>query len=252
MPKITQSIVLSLLLGVGALSANSENLATSLMQLRAEVEKLDNTITEDKENYRASIKSFLRQKDDLESVNAREDLKIKQIEQELDKVRKEIIEIGKNSEGLKPLVFEALELLSKNIATAIPFKTKERLLDIETIESQLQNDLITPQKALALAWNAYTDALRMTKENGVFKQTITLDGQERLAEVARVGTMMMFFKTPDDNVGYVVKNAGVYSYKEVLSKNEKEQILNLFDAFKKQIRSGYFTLPNAIVMTESK
>lgn len=252
MPKITHSIALSLLLGVSALSANSENLATSLMQLRAEVEKLDNTITEDKENYRASIKSFLRQKDDLESVNAREDLKIKQIEQELDKVRKEIIEIGKNSEGLKPLVFDALELLSKNIVTAIPFKTKERLLDIETIESQLQNDLITPQKALALAWNSYTDALRMTKENGVFKQTITLDGQERLAEVARVGTMMMFFKTPDDNVGYVVKNAGVYSYKEVINKNEKEQILNLFDAFKKQIRSGYFTLPNAIVMTESK
>jgi len=252
MPKITHSIALSLLLGVGALSANSENLATSLMQLRAEVEKLDNTITEDKENYRASIKSYLRQKDDLESVNAREDLKIKQIEQELDKVRKEIIEIGKNSEGLKPLVFEALELMSKNIAAAIPFKTKERLLDIETIESQLQSDFITPQKALALAWNAYTDALRMTKENGIFKQTITLDGQERLAEVARVGTMMMFFKTPDDNVGYVVKNAGVYSYKEVLSKNEKEQILNLFDAFKKQIRSGYFTLPNAIVMTESK
>lgn len=252
MSKITHSIALSLLLCASAATANSENLATSLMQLRAEVEKLDNTITEDKENYRASIKSFLRQKDDLESVNAREDLKIKQIEQELDKVRKEIIEIGKNSEGLKPLVFEALELLSKNIVAAIPFKTKERLLDIETIESQLQNDLITPQKALALAWNAYTDALRMTKENGVFKQTITLEGQERLAEVARVGTMMMFFKTPDDNVGYVVNNAGVYSYKEVISKNEKEQILNLFDAFKKQIRSGYFTLPNAIVMTESK
>jgi len=28
--------------------------------------------------------------------------------------------------------------------------------------------------------------------------------------------------------------------------------LALFDSFKKQIRSGYFTLPNAIVMTETK
>ncbi|MDY0247291.1 MAG: DUF3450 family protein [Methanosarcina mazei] len=252
MPKIYHSIALSLLLGASSLSANSENLATSLMQLRAEVEKLDNTITQEKETYRASIKSLLRQKDDLESVIAREDLKIKQIEQELDKVRKEIVELGKNSEGLKPLVFDALERISKNIAEAIPFKTKERLLDIEAIENQLRHDLVTPQKALALAWNVYGDALRMTKENGVFKQTITLNGQERLAEIARVGTMMMFFKTPDNNVGYVVQEGEGYAYKEVLSKAEQEQILNLFDAFKKQIRSGYFTLPNAIVMMENK
>lgn len=251
MPKITHSIALSFLLGVSALSANSENLATSLMQLRSEVETLDNTITQEKESYRASIKSLMRQKDDLESVIAREDLKIKQIEQELDKVRKEIVELSKNTEGLKPLVFEALELISKNIASSIPFKTKERLLDVESIESQLRHDLITPQKALAFAWNVYTDALRMTKENGVFKQTITLDGEARLAEVARVGTMMMFFKTPDNHVGYVVKQNNDYSYKEVFDKDAKEQIVTLFDAFKKQIRSGYFTLPNAIVSMEN-
>jgi len=251
MPKFTHSIALSFLLGTSALSANSQNLATSLMQLRAEVETLDNTITQEKESYRASIKSLMRQKDDLEAVIAREDLKIKQIEQELDKVRKEIIELGKNSEGLKPLVFDALELISKNIAAALPFKTKERLLDIESIENQLKHDLITPQKALALAWNVYGDALRMTKENGVFKQTITLGGEERLAEIARVGTMMMFFKTPDNSVGYVVKEGSGYGYKEVVGKSKKEQILTLFDAFKKQIRSGYFTLPNAIVATEN-
>lgn len=250
--KTTISLALSLLLSVTTLSANSENMATSLMQLRADVEELDSSISDEKDSYKASMKSLSRQKDDLESVIAREDLKIKQIQQELSKVRKEIKEAGKNSEGLKPLLLEALTMLENNIKSAIPFKTKDRLADVAKIKQQIESDLITPQKGLALTWNAYGDAIRMSKENGIFKQTITLDGEDRLAEVARVGTMMMFFKTPDENVGYVSRDAKGWYYKEAVSKEDKDQILNIFDAFKKQIRSGYFTLPNAIVMGDVK
>jgi len=250
--KTTISFALSVVLSLTTLSANSENMATSLMQLRADVEELDSAITDEKDAYKASMKSLNRQKDDLESVIAREELKIKQIQQELLKVRKEIKEAGKNSQGLKPLLNKALDSLAANIKTAIPFKTVERLADVQKIKDQLEAGLVTPQKALALTWNAYGDAIRMTKENGIFKQTITLNGQDRLVEIARVGTMMMFFKTSDDTVGYVSRDAKGWFYKEAISKTEKEQIIGLFDAFKKQIRSGYFTLPNAIVIGEIK
>ncbi|MBU1217021.1 DUF3450 domain-containing protein [bacterium] len=252
MSKITVSIALSLLLGASAVTANSDNMAESLMKLRAQVEQLDSSITDEKENYRASMKSLLRQKDDLESIVAREDLKIKQIEQELAKVKQEITEGSKNSLGLKPLLENALTLLEENVKASLPFKTQERLADIAQIKEQIQNDLVSPQKGLALTWNAYGDAIRMTKENGLFKQTITLGGKDKLAEVARVGTMMMYFKTPDNVVGYANKDAKGWYYKEAVSKEEQEQILYLFDSFKKQIRTGYFTLPNAIVMGENK
>lgn len=252
MSNIIIATVISLLVSITTLTANSDNMAESLMKLRADVERLDSTIADKKDDYKASMKSLMRQKDDLESVIAREDLKIKQIKNELTKVQKEIKEAGKNSEGLKPLLMDALNLLSQNVKTALPFKTKERLADINQIIEQIQNDLITPQKALALTWNTYSDYIRMTKENGIFKQTITIDGKERLAEIARVGTMMMFFKTPDETVGMVSKDANGWFYKEAISKTEQEQILNIFDAFRKQIRTGYFTLPNAITMTETK
>jgi hypothetical protein len=198
------------------------------------------------------MNSLLRQKNDLESVVAREDLNIKQIERELEKVRKEIKEAGKNTEGLKPIVFKALDMIEENVKNSLPFKTAERTAELEKIRSQLENDLITGQKALALTWNAYGDAIRMSKENGLFKQTISIKGQDRLAEVARIGTVAMYFKLPDDTVGYATKDAKGWFYKEAVSKKEQEQILALFDSFKKQIRSGYFTLPNAIVMTETK
>ncbi|MBD3824524.1 MAG: DUF3450 family protein [Epsilonproteobacteria bacterium] len=252
MSKTTLSLALVTLLTTSTLCANSVNLAESLMKLRADVEQLDTSISEEKESYRSSIKSLLRQKDDLEAVIAKEELRIKQIEQELSKVRKEIVDASKSTEGLKPILLYAITLLNKNIQDSIDFKKSERLEDLKNIKTQIEQDLVSPQKGLALVWNAYTDALRMTKENGLFKQTITLNGQERLAEVARVGTVMMYFKTPNDEVGYVVKEGNGWGYKEVINKEQKEQILALFDAFKKQIRTGYFTLPNALVMMENK
>jgi hypothetical protein len=252
MSKTKLSIALSLLLSYSAASANSQNLAESLMKLRADVERLDSAIVSEKETYSASIRSLLRQKDDLSSVVAREELAIKQTRQDLDKVRKEITEASKNSEGLKPLLLEALATLESNIQSSLPFKTKERLADLAKIKEQIETDLVTPQKGLALVWNSYTDAMRMTKENGLFKQTITLGGEDRLAEIARVGTMMLFFKTPDDEVGYAIKDAKGYSYQKAQTKQAQEQILTLFDAFKKQIRTGYFTLPAAILSMETK
>jgi hypothetical protein len=230
--------------------ASIENMAHSLMTLRSDVQKLDAQIQDEKDGYKASMKSLVMEKNELETTLAREDLKMKQIAQELNKVKTQIEKASVNSEGIKPLVVQALEALKEQIAKDIPFKTKERLADLEGISSQLESGLVTPQKALALTWNSYADAIRMSKENGIFKQTIMLDGADRLAEVARIGTVMLYFKTPDERVGFVQKDAKGYVYQESLGKEEQQQIVALFDAFKKQIRSGYFVLPNALMETK--
>ena len=253
---MTNVIKLSLvttLLSSSLLFADSlENMAESLINLRAEVETLSSELQDNKDTYKGSMRSLVMQKNSLEATIAREDLKIKQIDAELSKVKKEIKEASKNSTGLKPLVLEALDLIEANVNDSIPFKTSDRVRDIQTIRTQLQSDLVTPQKALALTWNIYSDAIRMTKENGIFKQTITLDNKDRLVEVARIGTVMMYFKAPDNTVGFVVKDAHGYNYQVEQNKENQDAILTLFDAFKKQIRTGYFPLPNALVSMEVK
>lgn len=241
------------LVGATVLLGNTEeNMAESLMKLRAEVDKFNTQIQDRKEETRATMRSLTLEKNELDTTIGRENLKIKQIEQEISKVKKEIEAASKNSEGLKPVVTEAVANLKARISKSIPFKTADRLQDVEKIESQMNEGLIAPQKALAQVWNSYADEIRMTKENGLFKQTIKLDGKDRLAEVARLGTVMMYFKTPDDRVGYVAQDANGWYYKEVVSKESKDQILALFDAMHKQIRTGYFTLPDAIAKSEVK
>ena len=248
----THNMALAFLIAGSSLMANSDNMAESLMKLRAEVEQLDSSIADEKDTFKGSMKSFRLQKNDLEAMIAREDLRMKQLNAEMGKVKKEVQEAGKNSVGLKPLVLEALARLQARIQTQIPFKTSDRIDDVSRIAEQLKKDEITAQKALALTWNSYGDAIRMSKENGIFKQTIELNGQDRLADVARIGTMMMFFMTPNDEVGYVVKDNQGWQYKQAINKEEMDQISAIFDAFKKQIRTGYFTLPNALVVTEAK
>lgn len=241
------------LIGATALMASTEeNMAASLMKLRAEVEKLNTQIQDKRDETKAQMRSLILEKNELDATIGREDLKIKQIEQEIAKVKKQIEAASKNSEGIKPVVLEAIKNLKAHIVDEIPFKTAERLEDVSRIESQMNEGLITPQKALAQVWNSYADEVRMTKENGLFKQTIQLDGQDRLAEIARLGTVMMYFMTPDDRTGYVVKGTNGWEYKEVVAKKEKDQILALFDAMNKQIRTGYFKLPNALAKSEVK
>jgi hypothetical protein len=248
----THNMALAFLIAGSSLMANSDNMAESLMKLRAEVEQLDSSIADEKDAFKGSMKSLRLQKNDLEALIAREDLRMKQLTAEMSKVKVEVQEAGKNSVGLKPLVLDALERLQARIQTQIPFKTNDRIDDVTRIEEQLKKDEITAQKALALTWNSYGDAIRMSKENGIFKQTIELNGQDRLADVARIGTMMMYFMTPNDEMGYVVKDKQGWQYQQVVNKEEMDQISVLFDAFKKQIRTGYFTLPNALVVTEAK
>lgn len=248
----TIPFALSLLLAGSVLCASTDNMAESLMKLRAEVETLNSQISDEKDSYKSEMRSLTAQKSELEGMISRKELQIKEIQKELADIQAKITKASKNSLGLKPIVFEAIEKLKILITDSIPFKTEERIAAVEKIKTQLESSLITPQKALSYVYNAYSDEIRMTKENAIFKQSIKLDNEDRLVQVARVGTAMMFFKTPDDKVGYVTRNNDSWDYKEELNKEKQSEIFNIFDSFKKQIRSGYFTLPNALILSEEK
>ncbi len=234
-----------------SLEANSdENLVNSIMKLRGEVEALYSKIDDNKEMYKSQMKSFAMQKADAAAQISRKETSIKQLQSQKAKLKEKIAKLSHKNEDIKPLLLQAIENLKKEIQEGIPFKVDARIKDIEKIKEQLHSESITPEKALAMTWASYDDAIRLTKENGLFKQKIIINGKEKLCQIAKLGSIMMFFATPDDNVGYAVKSDKGYSYKVIQNKEEKKEIVALFDALQKQIRTGYFTLPNALIMME--
>jgi len=251
MGKIKRLISISAVLAISNSSVyaleNSE-MIKSIMELRSNVESLYTQIDDNKEAYRSQMKSYSLQISDNEAQINRQETSLKLTQQNIDETQKKLDEMGSATVDITPIVTEALDALEKEIKAGIPFKVEERIAALHQIKADLKNGNISQEKALALTWASYDDALRLTKEIGQFKQEIKLDGKATMAKIAKVGSLMMFFATPDDRVGYVKQDGKKYSYVVTTDKAERDQIIDLFDALQKQIRTGYFTLPNALLL----
>lgn len=255
MGKITKLIFVStaIALSGSALYAESNaEMVKSIMKLRADVEGLYTQIDENKDNYKAQMKSYAMQVADNEAQINRKDTALKVANAESSKIEEHIAKKGASTNDLTPMLTVAIDNLEKIVKSGIPFKTDERVADLEKIKTDLKSGNITQEKALSLVWASYDDALRLTKEVGQFKQQIKIGEEVKLAKVAKIGTAMMFFMTPDDQVGYVKNSNGTYAYVVASDEKSKEQIHTLFDALQKQIRTGYFNLPNALIIAGAK
>ena len=250
MGKFTKLIFVStaIALSSSALYAqNNTEMVKSIMKLRADVEGLYTQIDENKDNYKAQMKSYAMQVADNEAQINRKATALKVANAESAKIEEQIAKKGASTNDLTPMLSAAIDNLEKIVKSGIPFKTDERVADLEKIKIDLKSGNITQEKALSLVWASYDDALRLTKEVGLFKQQIKIGEDQKLAKVAKIGTAMMFFMTPDDQVGYVKNNNGTYEYVVASDDKSKKQIHTLFDTLQKQIRTGYFNLPNALI-----
>lgn len=255
MGKFTKLIFVSTAIAISSSSvyaADNAEMVKSIMKLRTDVEGLYTQIDENKDNYKSQMKSYAMQIADNEVQVNRKMTAIKVANAEIIKLQEQIAKKGATANDLTPMLETAIDNLEKIITTGIPFKVDERVADIAKIKSDLKRGNITQEKALSLVWASYDDALRLTKEIGIFKQHVQIGETQKLAKVAKIGTAMMFFLTPDDQAGYVKNNSGSYTYVVVEDSKNKEKIHTLFDALQKQIRTGYFNLPNALMIAGVK
>lgn len=220
--------------------------ARVLTELRTEVEELSSEVEAAKENQRAQLRSLSAQKTDLELQIQREERRAEQLKAQQKREIEDVSKASEASEELKPVVKNSVEKLRAQINNGLPFKRVERLAALQKIESQFNQGLLPPEKAVARLWAFVEDEMRLTRENGLYRQSIEVDGQEELAEIARVGMVSMYFRTNDGRVGTSTKNGDEWSYSVIRDEEGQAQIDALFDAFKKQIRVGYFQLPNAL------
>ena len=223
-----------------------ETMAHSIMALRADIEAHYTQIDNSKERYKAQMKILDLEAADLEVQISRKKTEISIANLDLDKIKVKIADASGQNVELGPLLENTFDALEESINKGYPFKTEERLADLEKIRDDVDANLISQERALALLWASYEDNIRLTKEIGLFKQSILLDGKKVLATIAKIGTVMLYFVTPDDQVGYAAKKGTQYTFMTVDEPTEKDQILAFFDALNKQIRTGYFTLPNVL------
>ncbi|MDH5552854.1 MAG: DUF3450 domain-containing protein [Nitrosomonas sp.] len=239
-------LVMALLFAPQAAASSLDNLANALAKMRGEVEELQTQLDAQKEMHGSRITSLSSQLADLSVEERRQKTSIEKLEHSIEKMTADSRQAEQSGEELKPVLFEILANFKRHIVTGFPFKVKDRLKAIEEIENNLNNQLVDPNKAINQTWALIEDEIRLSKENGLYQQTILLDGESVLVDIAKLGSVFLYFQTRDNRAGMAKRSAGGWKFETADASSDIAQIAKLFDALKKQIRQGFFELPNPL------
>lgn len=235
------------LAGTAAWGADLSGRAENLARLRAEVEALATEVSLAKEDLRARLRSIDTRVAEAESEIRREEVRLTQLEGEAERTRQLISAQGANADVLVPAVEDGLASMRAVVAGGLPYRVDERLEALAELEAGLEGGSLSAEDAAARLWGLAEDELRLTKENGLDKQVITLEGEELLVQVARLGMVALYFRTEDGRVGRAARGAdGAWTWVTLEGAEEQAQLADLFDALDKGIRVGWFELPYAI------
>ena len=225
------------------------SLAEQLVQLRGQVDELQSELEIQREEHKNRMAYLTAQLADLEASRDREELRVAQMQGDLDEITGQISEAGVGSEALQPFVLDQIAELRAQVHNGFPFKVGERLMELDNLEAQLTNGAITAQRAVNRLWAFIEDEFRISRENAIYSQSIALNGENVLVDIAKLGNAMMFFRTRDMQYGRAIPADSGWRFELFESSADQERVARLFDSLRKQIRQGYFELPAALPPT---
>lgn len=230
-----------------ALGNSLNNLAKSLATIRGEVEELQTQLDAEKDKHGSKISSLASQLADLDVEERRQKMSIEKLAHSIEKTAADSKQVEQSGETLKPVLFEILNDFKRHVQTGLPFKVEDRVKAIEDLEGNLANHLVDPNKAVNQTWALIEDEIRLSRENGIYQQTISLDDEKILVDIAKLGSVFLFFQTRDNRAGMARRSDdGSWKFETTNTASDIDRIAKLFDALKKQIRQGYFELPNPL------
>lgn len=220
-----------------------EKLAKDLVGKRTLVDEISTELEIRKSELKTLQTTTEVQMTDLQRLIKAEETRLSQMDQDIGLMESKLKNSEVPKEKIKPILFKCLDSLEKEISAGIPFKKKERLAEIRNIREMLVNDQLIPEKGLSKVWSMLESEFRLTRENGLYRQNVSMDDKIHLADIVKIGMKKMYFKISDEIVGQVVEEGGDYVYKKATKKEDIMSLNVLFDNFQKKIRTGYFTFP---------
>lgn len=226
-----------------ASAKEAAHLATRLSALRGEVEALSAELGEKQATYRAELQGYSRQEADLSLEARRGETTMAKLRLAIETIRKKNAEVKTASEVLDPVLERGLNLMEGYVLKSLPFKTKARLNALSEIREKKKNHSLSTDQAINRLWAFVEDEMRMQRESVVYRQEIDFEGQLVLADVLRVGMVVMFFRLPNQGVGVVQPSEAGWRYVSADDPKIAQQIDVAFEQFAKQVRVGTFSLP---------
>jgi hypothetical protein len=248
---LSRAARLGLVLALAGTPAWAQNdadaLSQGLIRLRGEVEQLNSELELLREEQRTTLAGLSAQRAELTAAVERQQLLVREARQKLEAHREQASTGDVTGDAMVPILLAASDSLTDQIRAGLPFKQEERLGEIHAFRTQIENGSLPAQRAVNRLWAFYEDEFRLTRDNSLHAQTISIDGERVLADVAKIGSMALYFQTQDGRVGQAQPTRDGWQFALIEESAAIAQVQVLFDALRKQIRQGYFELPLAAV-----
>lgn len=248
MHKRSLTVLMLGILGASLGAQNSQDalstLAVKIAEKRGRVETLSGELDLLKADYNETLRSLATQRADLETQIKREELRIAQMNRDLEEIRLRTRSQAADLRGALPLARRTLEVLENRVKTGLPFQVDQRLSSLKTLQGLLEEGRLDSGSLLARVWNEMESEYRLTGETGLYRQRIVLEGQEQLVDVARLGMVLLYFKTFDERYGVAVPLGNTWEFRLLTDREAQKPVAELFDALRKNLKEGYFLLPN--------
>lgn len=230
-----------------AIAANDhlDTYAQKIIELRSEVEILNSDYESQKKSLETDLKALALERADLETRIRHEKLKSQQLKEQLQGERKKAGPTPSLvlDETFTLKIHPLFSSLKDSIKQQIPVFVKQRLLQVEKIE----NDFLQPESRVQATqdfWTFLEDEKRLAQETALLQHPISIDKKEYMAQVVKVGMMLMYFTLEDGRVGQAEKvSDGSWEFVLLEDKKQAEGVVHLIDSLKKQVRQGVFDLP---------
>lgn len=252
MHRLALGLGLIALLAPSADAADLDARAARVAELRAEVEGLNTEVGLARDALTTDLRAAAGQAAELEAAARRQELRLERLLRD-EQVAQQQVEAQARTTGddLVEVVRAALAALDDHVATGLPFQVDGRREALGALRRHLDARTLPTEQVAARVWAFAEDERRLTRENALGRQVATLDGREVLVDVARLGMVAMYFRTPDDTVGQVRRTPSGWTWTRLDTDTETAQVHALFDALERGIRTGWFELPQPLAGLET-
>lgn len=220
-----------------------EQLVDHIIRLRGQVDDLDSRLQSLKKDHRSRMSSLSREQGQLAAERERQRLQVKKLEQKLEQQQSLLASAGATDESIRPVVERGIDRVRNHVGTSLPFKANERVAALEEMQIQLDSGELAPSRVANRLWSFVADEVRLAGETGLYRQSIRIDGEDKLVDVARLGMMNLYFRTEDGRTGYALEDGDDWRF-AYTDGAESDRIENLMTSLQQKIRTGFFELPN--------
>ena len=159
----------------------------------------------------SEYKIVSKQIEGLKVYNAQKRKQIKRQVERMEEIETTMKDASVLQRQIPPLSRRMYEGLKSFISLDLPFRLGEREERLSFIQKALDNPTVSPAEQLRQVLEGYTVESEYGMKMDTYKDTITIDGQDREVNILRVGRLVLAYQTSDlDQTGVWNKEANTW------------------------------------------